>query len=230
VDYSQVELRVLAHISQDPGLLQAFRRGEDIHAATAAAIYHIELDQVTPNQRRFAKSVNFGLLYGMSAFRLARESDLTLGEAERFQQAYFDSFPNVRQYLEQTIRQAREQGWVETVLGRRRYFPVLQGAAGSRTSALAQQRAEREAVNFPIQGSAADIIKIAMINLHRTLRERDFEARMLLQVHDELVLEVPQAEIEPVTDLVVDLMENAYELRAPLRADTKIGPNWLEMS
>jgi DNA polymerase-1 len=230
VDYSQVELRVLAHISQDPGLLQAFRRGEDIHAATAAAIYHIELDQVTPNQRRFAKSVNFGLLYGMSAFRLARESDLTLGEAERFQQAYFDSFPNVRQYLEQTIRQAREQGWVETVLGRRRYFPVLQGAAGSRTSALAQQRAEREAVNFPIQGSAADIIKIAMINLHRTLRERDFEARMLLQVHDELVLEVPQAEIEPVTDLVVDLMENAYELRAPLQADTKIGPNWLEMS
>ena len=230
VDYSQVELRVLAHISQDPGLLEAFSRGDDIHAATAAAIYHIPLDQVTSNQRRFAKSVNFGLLYGMSAFRLARESDLTLGEAERFQQAYFDSFPNVRHYLEQTIRQAGEQGWVETVLGRRRYFPVLQGAAGSRTSALAQQRAEREAVNFPIQGSAADIIKIAMINLHRILRERDFEARMLLQVHDELVLEVPQAEIEPVTALVVDLMENAYELRAPLRADTKIGPNWLEMS
>jgi DNA polymerase-1 len=230
VDYSQVELRVLAHISQDPGLLQAFRRSEDIHAATAAAIYNIALDQVTPNQRRFAKSVNFGLLYGMSAFRLARESDLTLGEAERFQQAYFDNFPNVRGYLERTIHQAKEQGWVQTVLGRRRYFPVLQSAAGSRTSALAQQRAEREAVNFPIQGSAADIIKIAMINLHHALTEDGFDARMLLQVHDELVLEVPRAEIEAVTALVVDLMENAYELRAPLRADTKVGPNWLDMS
>jgi DNA polymerase-1 len=229
VDYSQVELRVLAHISQDPGLLQAFRRGEDIHAATAAALYNIRLDEVTANQRRFAKSVNFGLLYGMSAFRLARESALTLGEAERFQQAYFDSFPNVRGYLERTIRQAKEQGWVETVLGRRRYFPVLQSAAGSRTSALAQQRAEREAVNFPSQGSAADIIKIAMINLHRALADDGFEAQMLLQVHDELVLEVPQAEIEPVTALVVDLMENAYELRAPLRADTKVGSNWLDM-
>jgi DNA polymerase-1 len=230
VDYSQVELRVLAHISRDPGLLQAFRRGEDIHAATAAAIYSIRLDEVTPNQRRFAKSVNFGLLYGMSAFRLARESDLTLGEAERFQQAYFDSFPNVRGYLERTIRQAREQGWVETVLGRRRYFPVLQSAAGSRTSALAQQRAEREAVNFPIQGSAADIIKIAMINLHRALLEDGFESQMLLQVHDELVLEVPEDEVEPVTALVVDLMENAYELRAPLTVDTKVGSNWLDMS
>jgi DNA polymerase-1 len=185
---------------------------------------------VTPNQRRFAKSVNFGLLYGMSAFRLARESDLTLGEAERFQQAYFDNFPNVRGYLERTIHQAKEQGWVQTVLGRRRYFPVLQSAAGSRTSALAQQRAEREAVNFPIQGSAADIIKIAMINLHHALTEDGFDARMLLQVHDELVLEVPRAEIEAVTALVVDLMENAYELRAPLRADTKVGPNWLDMS
>jgi DNA polymerase-1 len=230
VDYSQVELRVLAHISEDPGLLQAFRRGEDIHAATAAAIYDIPLGQVTSNQRRFAKSVNFGLLYGMSAYRLARESDLTLGEAERFQQAYFDSFPNVRGYLEGTIRQAREQGWVETVLGRRRYFPVLQSAAGSRTSALAQQRAEREAVNFPIQGSAADIIKIAMINLYAALAEQGFDARLLLQVHDELVLEVPQEEIEPVTALVVDLMEGAYDLRAPLRADTKTGRNWLDMS
>ena len=230
VDYSQVELRVLAHISEDPGLLEAFQRGEDIHAATAAAIYHIPLDQVTPNQRRFAKSVNFGLLYGMSAFRLARESDLTLGEAERFQQAYFDSFPNVRGYLEQTIRQAKERGWVETVLGRRRYFPVLKAVASDRTSALAQQRAEREAVNFPIQGSAADIIKIAMINLHGALATGGFEARMLLQVHDELVLEVPRGEIEEVTVLVRDLMENAYDLRAPLRADTKTGVNWLDMN
>jgi len=136
----------------------------------------------------------------------------------------------VRGYLEQTIRQAKERGWVETVLGRRRYFPVLKAVASDRTSALAQQRAEREAVNFPIQGSAADIIKIAMINLHGALATGGFEARMLLQVHDELVLEVPRGEIEEVTVLVRDLMENAYDLRAPLRADTKTGVNWLDMN
>ncbi len=230
-DYSQVELRVLAHICQDPGLLEAFQRGQDIHATTAAAVHRIPLDQVTRDQRRFAKSVNFGLLYGMSAFRLARESELTLAEAEHFVESYFDSFPAVRGYLEETIRQAKEQGWVETVLGRRRYFPVLQGtAAGGRTSALARQRAEREAVNFPIQGSAADIIKIAMIDLHRALATEGYRARMILQVHDELVLEVPAEELEPVTKLASRVMEDAYQLRAALKADTKAGPNWLEMT
>jgi len=228
-DYSQVELRVLAHISEDAGLLEAFRRGQDIHATTAATVHGIPLEQVTREQRRFAKSVNFGLLYGMSAFRLARESDLTLAEAERFVQSYFDSFPGVRGYLEGVIRHAREKGWVETVLGRRRYFPVLQGTAGDRTSTLARQRAEREAVNFPIQGTAADIIKIAMVNLHRALSEGGFRGQMILQVHDELVLEVPVEELDNVRQVVVEVMQSAFDLRAPLRVDTKAGPNWLEM-
>jgi DNA polymerase-1 len=228
-DYSQVELRVLAHISEDAALLDAFRRGQDIHATTAAAVHGIPLEQVTREQRRFAKSVNFGLLYGMSAFRLARESDLTLAEAESFVQSYFDNFPAVRGYLEGTIRQAREQGWVETLLGRRRYFPVLERAAGGRTSALARQRAEREAVNFPIQGTAADIIKMAMVDLHRALSEGGLRGRMILQVHDELVLEVPREELDSAREIVVDVMENAYDLRAPLRVDTKAGSNWLEM-
>jgi DNA polymerase-1 len=228
-DYSQVELRVLAHISEDAGLLEAFRRGQDIHATTAATVHGIPLEQVTREQRRFAKSVNFGLLYGMSAFRLARESDLTLAEAERFVQSYFDSFPAVRGYLEGVIRHAREKGWVETVLGRRRYFPVLRGTAGDRTSTLARQRAEREAVNFPIQGTAADIIKIAMVNLHRALSEGGFRGQMILQVHDELVLEVPVEELDNVRKVVVEVMQSAFDLRAPLRVDTKAGPNWLEM-
>ncbi len=229
-DYSQVELRVLAHISEDSGLLEAFRRGQDIHASTAAAVHGIALDQVTREQRRFAKSVNFGLLYGMSAFRLARESELTLAEAEKFVQGYFDNFPAVRGYLEAIIRQAGEQGWVETVLGRRRYFPVLQGTARDRTSTLARQRAEREAVNFPIQGTAADIIKIAMVNLHRALSEGGYRAQMILQVHDELVLEVPREELERVRQVVVDVMQSAFVLRAPLTVDTKAGSNWLDMT
>jgi DNA polymerase-1 len=228
-DYSQVELRVLAHICQDPALLDAFRRGQDIHATTAAAVYNIPLDQVSSDQRRFAKSVNFGLLYGMSAFRLARESDLTLGEAEQFVAGYFDSFPRVRDYLQDTIQQARERGWVETVLGRRRRFPMLMGTSRDRTSILARQRAEREAVNFPIQGTAADIIKIAMLQLHQALVRRDHRARMILQVHDELVLEVPEDELDTVRELVVLVMQNAFDLRAALQVDTKAGYNWLEM-
>lgn len=229
-DYSQVELRVLAHISKDPALLNAFEHNQDIHASTAAAVNRIPIDQVTPDQRRFAKSVNFGLLYGMSAFRLARESDLTLDEATKFVQAYFDSFPNVRGYLEGTIRKAKEQGWVETVLGRRRYFPVLERKSTDRTSSLAKQRAEREAVNFPIQGSAADIIKIAMINLYNSLQEGGYRARMILQVHDELVLEVPEGELQDVKKLVVDIMTQAYKLLAELKVDVKVGENWLDMS
>lgn len=229
-DYSQVELRVLAHISEDAALLEAFKRGQDIHATTASTVYQIPLNEVTKEQRRFAKSVNFGLLYGMSAFRLARESDLTLAEAEGFVQGYFDSFPGVRGYLDKTIEQAKERGWVETVLGRRREFPVFKGSTGDRTSVLARQRAEREAVNFPIQGTAADIIKIAMVNMHRALIEGRFRARMILQVHDELVLEVPADEVAAVRDLIVQVMQGAFELRAPLQVDTNVGTNWLEMS
>ncbi len=226
-DYSQIELRVLAHISGDPGLVEAFRRGEDIHATTAAALFDIPLDQVTPNQRRFAKQVNFGLIYGMSTYRLARESGLTQAEAENFVAQYFGRFPKVREYLERTIAQAKNKGYVETLLGRRRYFPVFQTTAPGKEQA--RRRAEREAVNAPIQGSAADIIKLAMLHLHRTLREHDLKARMIIQVHDELIIEIPKQELPTVAPLVRQVMESVYLLRVPLKVDLKVGPNWGEM-
>ncbi|MBN1179708.1 MAG: DNA polymerase I [Anaerolineae bacterium] len=226
-DYSQVELRVLAHISGDAGLLAAFRRGEDVHTTTAAAIYDVPLDAVTPDQRRFAKAVNFGLVYGMSAYSLSRSANLTLAEAENFVAQYFGRFPKVREYLDGTILQARNTGYVETLLGRRRYFPVFKSTAPGQDQA--RRRAEREAVNTPIQGSAADIINLAMLNLYRAIWERGLAARMILQVHDELILEVPQAECEVVSALVREVMEGAYPLDAPLKVDLKAGDNWDEM-
>ncbi len=229
VDYSQVELRVLAHISQDPTLLDAFRQGQDIHRTTAAAVHGIPFEKVTYDQRRFAKSVNFGLLYGMGAFRLARDSDLTLAQAEDFIKAYFERFPRVRAYLDETKVLAAEQGYLETLMGRRRYFPELQHSGSTRTGALARQRAERQAINMPIQGTAADIMKLAMIQVHDRLRAAGHDAQMLLQVHDELVLEVAKAELEPVAALVASTMEAAFTLDAPLQADARWGHNWLEM-
>lgn len=226
-DYSQVELRVLAHISQDEALLEAFRQDQDIHRTTAAAVYSIDVDEVTYNQRRFAKAVNFGLIYGMGAFRLARDSELTLGEAEEYIKAYFARFPGIRRYLEETREKARRQGYVETLLGRRRYFPVFQAQVSGRNQQLIS-RAEREAVNHPIQGTAADIIKIAMIRLHDALMAR-YQARLILQVHDELLLEAPEEELDEVVALTVEVMANAVKLDVPLKVDASTGYNWLEL-
>lgn len=226
-DYSQVELRILAHICQDGALLEAFWQDQDIHRTTAAAVYGIDVDQVTYNQRRFAKAVNFGLIYGMGAFRLARDSELTLAEAENYIKAYFERFPGIRAYLEETKDKAREQGYVETLLGRRRYFPIFRGPASAGSTQL-RLRAEREAVNHPIQGTAADIIKIAMLRLHNALQE-NYRARMVLQVHDELLLEVPEDELEQVRPLVVDVMSHAFKLDVPLKVDANTGTNWLEL-
>jgi len=225
-DYSQVELRILAHISQDEALLQAFHQDQDIHRTTAAAVYGVDLDEVTSNQRRFAKAVNFGLIYGMGAYRLARDSELTLSEAETYINEYFARFPGIRRYLDDTKEQAKRQGYVETLLGRRRYFPIFKvPASGSNRQAM--MRAEREAVNHPIQGTAADVIKIAMLQLHDALA--NFQARMVLQVHDELVLEVPEVELDAVQPLMEDIMSNAYKLDVPLKVDASIGTNWLEL-
>jgi DNA polymerase-1 len=226
-DYSQVELRVMAHVSGDEGLLGAFARGEDIHASTAAAILDIPLEQVTPNQRRLAKSVNFGLSYGQTAYGLAQATGLTQPEAEDFIATYFERFPRVRQYIERTKRLAARQGYVETLLGRRRYFPELQ--PGSKASHYARQAAERMAINAPIQGTAADIIKIAMIRLHQALEERGLRSRMILQVHDELIVEAPEDEAEAVAPMMCEIMENAFQLDAPLEVDLKAGQNWEEM-
>ena len=226
-DYSQVELRVMAHVSGDEGLLGAFARGEDIHASTAAAILGVPLEQVTPSQRRLAKAVNFGLSYGQTAYGLAQATGLTQPEAEDFIETYFERFPGVREYIERTKVVAAKQGYVETLLGRRRYFPELQ--PGSKASHYARQAAERMAINAPIQGTAADIIKIAMVRLHRALEQRALRSRMILQVHDELIVEAPEEEVTMATSLMRETMEGAFQLNAPLEVDIKMGDNWEEM-
>ena len=226
VDYSQVELRIAAHMADDKAMLAAFHQGHDIHAATAAAIYGIPLEQVNKAQRRHAKAVNFGLIYGMSAFGLTRSSDLTLAEAEDFIEAYFKQFPGIKRYLDGIRRQAAQQGYVETLLGRRRYFPGLK----TQQNQNIRNREEREAINAPIQGTAADIMKIAMLRLPSALKEAGLAARILLQVHDELVLECPSDQIRRTAGLVRTVMEKAYSLNAPLRAETRSGQNWGELT
>jgi len=225
VDYSQIELRIVAHMSGDESMLDAFRAGQDIHAATAAAIYGIPLEQVTKDQRRHAKAINFGLIYGMSAFGLSRSTDLTLGEAENFVKEYFEHFPGVKKYLDGIRVLAAQQGYVETMLGRRRYFPNLANPA----NVALRNREEREAINAPIQGTAADIMKLAMIHLPSALEKAKLSARMLLQVHDELVLEVPEAELKETALLVQKVMEDALVLSIPLLTEARSGVNWGSM-
>ncbi len=225
VDYSQIELRIVAHMSGDEAMLKAFRDGQDIHATTAAAIYDLPLEQVTKEQRRHAKAINFGLIYGMSAFGLSRSTDLTLGEAENFVRDYFEHFPGVKKYLDQIRVLAARQGYVETMLGRRRYFPNLANPLNQ----MMRNREEREAINAPIQGTAADIMKIAMIRVQRALEESASRARMILQVHDELVLEVPENEIALTSQLVRGIMEAAYKLDIPLLTEARSGVNWGSM-
>lgn len=228
VDYSQIELRVVAHVANDETMIKAFNEDQDIHATTAAAVFGIELESVTADQRREAKAVNFGLIYGMSAFGLTRATDLTLAEAEDFVQVYFERFPGVRNYIDRVRKKAAEEGFTETLLGRRRYFPQL-SKNGTPSTAQVRARAEREAVNSPIQGSAADIIKLAMIALPDALEEAGLKAEMLLQVHDELVFEVPTKELTKTAEVVQKVMRGAYKLKVPLKTDAKSGLNWEQM-
>ena len=222
VDYSQIELRVVAHMSQDEAMLAAFRADQDIHATTAAAIYQVPLDEVNKRQRRHAKAINFGLIYGMSPYGLVRSTDLTLAEAENFVDTYFEKFPNVKRYLNGIRQKAAQQGYVETMLGRRRYFHGLKNIRNRQR----RDRLEREAINSPIQGTAADIMKIAMLRVAEALEKSPLSARMLLQVHDELVLECPQDEVDETIAAVCQAMENAYQLDIPLRTDARVGSNW----
>ena len=222
VDYSQIELRIVAHMAQDKAMLAAFRAEQDIHATTAAAVHGIDLAEVTPEMRRHAKAINFGLIYGMSAYGLTNATDLTLGEAENFIETYFKEFPGVKHYLDGIREQAAQQGYVETLSGRRRYFPNLkQGAAHN-----IRQREEREAINAPIQGTAADIIKIAMLKLPDEIEKAGLAARMLLQVHDELIFEVPEGELSETAELVRTVMEHAYTLDIPISTDARVGTSW----
>jgi DNA polymerase-1 len=225
-DYSQVELRILAHLADDATLKEAFARGEDIHATTAAAIYDVALKDVNPMQRNNAKRINFGIAYGMGAFALAANTGMSVSEAQDFINKYFARFPRVQNWLSMTKIKAAEQGYVETVLGRRRYFPELQSKSSPEQQ---RRRAEREAINHPVQGSAADIMKIAMIHVHRKLKEGRFQARMTLQVHDELVFDCPQNELDEMRELIRREMESAYQLSVHLKVDVVSGKNWDEM-
>jgi DNA polymerase-1 len=222
-DYSQIELRILAHLSQDATLIESFRSGEDVHRRTASKIFGIAPEEVTPEQRARAKTINFGVIYGMGPLRLAREIDISLEEAKRFIEAYFATYPGVHQYTVESVNKARERGYATTLLGRRRYLPELfSDNPGMRVAA------EYMAVNTPVQGSSADLIKLAMINIHSRLRREQLSAQMLLQVHDELVFEVPLAELDAVKPLVVAEMERAVQLDVPVKVDVGAGRNWFE--
>jgi DNA polymerase I len=222
-DYSQIELRILAHLSQDATLIESFRLGEDVHRRTASKIFGIPPEEVTAVQRARAKTINFGVIYGMGPMRLAREIDISLEEAKRFIEVYFATYPGVHQYTVESVHKARERGYATTLMGRRRYLPELfSDNQGMRVAA------EYMAVNTPVQGSSADIIKLAMINIHTRLRREQLSAQMLLQVHDELVFEVPLAELDVVKPLVVEEMEQAVQLDVPIKADVGAGRNWFE--
>ena len=223
-DYSQIELRVLAHLSGDPTLASAFRHGEDIHLRTAAEVFHVDPANVDPEQRRAAKVINFGILYGMGPASLSKELDVPLEEAKSYIERYFARYPSVAAYRSATLEQARTKGYVTTLFGRRRFIPDLNSPEGG-----IRQFAERTAVNTPIQGTAADLIKVAMVRIDCRLREAGSGAGMILQVHDELILEVPEGEVESVVDLVRNEMERAAELAVPLEVVVGVGSNWAEI-
>ncbi len=222
-DYSQIELRILAHLSQDPFLVQAFLADKDIHTQTAAVIYGVAPEKVLPEMRRAAKTINFGLIYGMGPVNLSRQLAISFSDAQMFIEAYFRQFPKVKEYIEFSIEKARRFGYCETMLGRRRYLPDI-----SASNRNIREAAERTAVNTPVQGTAADIIKIAMRDIHMTMGERFPDARMLLQVHDELVFEVPEEQAEEFSQWVIEKMGGAFELSVPLKVDAGMGKNWSE--
>jgi DNA polymerase-1 len=223
-DYSQIDLRVLAHLSQDPGLIIAFAQDEDIHATTASKIFGIPVGEVTGEMRRNAKTVNFGVVYGMSEYGLEQATNLSREEAAQFIALYFEKYPKVKEYLEATKERTRRLGYVQTMLGRRRYLPEINSS-----NRMVREAAERMAINAPVQGSSADIIKIAMINLHWEMGKNNLKSKMLLQIHDELLFEVPEEEVEKMKSLVDELMPRAVELCVPVKIDIKLGRNWGEM-
>lgn len=222
-DYSQIELRIIAALSQEENMIEAFRNNEDIHKSTASKVFNIPLSEVTKEQRSHAKTVNFGIIYGVSAFGLSNQTSLSRSESASLIDQYYQTYPKLKQFIQDQINSARQLGYVQTILGRRRYLPDIHSA-----NAIVRGQAERNAVNAPIQGSAADIIKIAMINIHRKISENKFKSRMLLQVHDELVFDCCLAEKEELTKIIKLEMENAFKLLVPLDVEIGEGNNWLE--
>ena len=221
-DYSQIELRIIAALSEETTMIEAFKHGEDIHASTASKVFNVPLDEVTREQRSNAKTVNFGIIYGVSAFGLSNQTDLSRKEAKELIDTYYKTYPKLRNYMSEQVDFARENGYVSTVLGRRRYLKDINGS-----NAIVRGAAERNAVNAPIQGSAADIIKIAMINIHKKLEEGNYKSKMLLQVHDELVFDIYKPELEELQTLIKSEMENAYKIAVPLDVEVGLGDNWL---
>ena len=223
-DYSQIDLRAMAHLSQDSHLIAAFERDEDIHSATASQVFGVRASEVTPDMRRVAKTVNFGVIYGMSEYGLEQATELSREEASSFINAYFEKYHGVKEYIETTKRLVRERGYVETVLGRRRYIPEVHSPNGQVRAA-----AERMAINMPVQGTSADIIKVAMINLHQEMERRGLRSKMILQVHDELLFEVPPEELEEMGALAEEVMPQAMKISVPLKVEVKAGKNWGQM-
>mgnify|MGYP000870665797 CR=1 FL=1 len=221
-DYSQIELRIIAHLSGDPAMVEAFNNGEDIHKSTAAKVFKVKPEEVSREQRSQAKTVNFGIIYGVSAFGLADQTGLSRSEAKQLIDTYYETYPVLKDFIDKSIHKAREQGFVETILGRRRYLRDIHSR-----NAIVRGHAERNAVNAPIQGSAADVIKIAMIRLQKELKQ-NFKSRMLLQVHDELIFDVPKTELETLKPIIKETMESAVKLSIPLIVDVGVGDNWLE--
>ncbi|MGC6284657.1 MAG: DNA polymerase I [Polaribacter sp.] len=222
-DYSQIELRIIAALSEEENMISAFQNGEDIHVSTAAKVFNVALDEVTREQRSNAKTVNFGIIYGVSAFGLSNQTNLSRGEAKELIDTYYETYPKLKAYISQQIQFARDNGYVETVLNRRRYLKDINSR-----NAVVRGAAERNAVNAPIQGSAADIIKLAMINIHKKLEEGNYKTKMLLQVHDELVFDAHKDELDTIQPLIKNEMENAFKLSVPLDVEIGLGNNWLE--
>jgi DNA polymerase-1 len=222
-DYSQVELRIVADMANDDNMIQAFQQKQDIHAATAAQVFQVPLKEVNKEQRRYAKTVNFGILYGMSAFGLADRLHIPQGEARQLIADYNNSFPKIEQFMNGIVEFARQNGYVETLLGRRRYIRDINSGNG-----MLRKAAERNAINAPIQGTAADVIKIAMISIFKELKNRNLKTKMVLQVHDELVFDVPIDELDTIAEIIPHLMEAALQIKVPLVADLSYGKNWYE--
>ena len=222
-DYSQIELRLIAAISEEENMIKAFQNGEDIHASTASKLFNIPLEEVTKTQRSQAKTVNFGILYGQGAFALAEQTGLSRKEAKEMIESYFETYPNLKKYMANQVVKAQEMGYVETILNRKRHLKDINSA-----NFVVKAHAERNAVNAPIQGSAADVIKLAMIKIDEQLTEQNLKTKMLLQVHDELVFEAPEEELETVKALIKKEMESAYETTVPLLVEVGVGNNWLE--
>ena len=222
-DYNQIELRCIAHLAEDPGLIGAFEAGDDIHSATASRVFEVDADAVTIEQRSKAKMVSYGLAYGMEAYGLGQRLGIPVDEAAQILTAYFEAFPAVRQYMDDTVAETRQRGYTETLFGRRRKIPEL-----ASSNYRIRQAGERQAMNAGIQGLAADIFKVALVNLDQELRNQGAKSQLILQVHDEVILEVPPDEQDAMAKLTTEVMGDAFELRVPLEVNLAFGPSWAE--